>query len=312
MTAPPVLVEAERSGLVESVHRGHAVVVDAAGTPVRSWGDPDTVIYPRSAVKPLQAVGMVEAGLALTGSDLALACASHSGEPFHRAAVREVLARGGLNESDLQCPPDLPYGVEARAQYLAEGVAPARLTMNCSGKHAAMLRTCLQQNWPIADYLAADHPLQRQIRAVIEAMAGTPVAHTSVDGCGAPLWALPLVALARAFVSLPDRCPQVADAVRRYPEHVAGTTRDVSHLMRGVPGLVAKDGAEAVQAMVLDVAGDRYGIAVKIADGADRARPVVAAAVLRELGVDAPILDEHLHDPVLGGGRPVGSLRAVM
>ncbi len=312
MTAPPVLVEVERSGLVESVHRGHAVVVDASGEVVRAWGEPDTVIYPRSAVKPLQAVGMVEAGLALTGSDLALACASHSGEPFHLEGVRAVLAAGGLAETDLQCPPDLPYAAEARAQYLAAGSVPARVAMNCSGKHAAMLRTCVQRDWSVRDYLDPQHPLQRRIRAVIEDLAGTAVAHSSTDGCGAPLWALPLVALARAFVALPQRCPLVGYAMSSYPDHIGGTTRDVSHLMRGVPGLLAKDGAEAVQAMLLEVEGSRFGIALKIADGADRARPVAAASILRELGVSAAIVDEHLHNPVLGGGRPVGCLRSVM
>lgn len=308
MTIPPVLVEVERSGLVESVHRGHVVVVDDAGETVLTAGDPQALIYPRSAVKPLQAVAMVEAGLPLTGSELALACASHSGEPFHLAAVDAVLRAGGLTEQDLQCPPDLPYGDEARIEYLAAGRAPSRLAMNCSGKHAAMLRTCQAQGWPRAGYLDPGHPLQAHIQEVIEQMAGSAVAHTSIDGCGAPLWALPLVALARAFASLPLRTPVVADAVRQYPEYTGGTTRDVTHLMRGVPGLVAKDGAESVQAMTVG----RYGIALKIEDGAQRARPLVAAEVLRRLGVEAAVLDEHLHAPVLGGGRPVGSMRARM
>ena len=310
MTEPPVLVEVERSGLVESVHRGHVVVVDESGAVQQAWGDPEVVIYPRSAVKPLQAVAMVEAGLELTGSDLALACASHSGEPFHRAGVRAVLAAGGLTEDDLQCPADLPYAPQAREQYLAEGLPPARVTMNCSGKHAAMLRTCRTRGWPTVGYLDPAHPLQIQIRSVIEDMAGTHVRHTSTDGCGAPLWALPLDGLARAFLALPARCPEVAGAVREFPDHVGGTTRDVSHLMRGVPGLVAKDGAEAVQAMVLAVDGRRYAVALKIADGAGRARPVAAAAALHRLGVESPVVAEHLHLPVLGGGHQVGALRA--
>lgn len=306
MTIPPVLVEVERSGLVESVHRGHVVVVDDTGDIVLAAGDPEAVIYPRSAVKPLQAIAMVEAGLSLTGSDLALACASHSGEAFHLARVERLLVDGGLTEQDLQCPPDLPYGEEARAAYLAAGRAPTRLAMNCSGKHAAMLRTCQVQDWPLDTYLDPGHPLQVHIRQIVEQMAGTPVAHTSTDGCGAPLWALPLVALARAFAGLEQRCPQVADAVRQYPEFAGGTTRDVTHLMRAVPGLIAKDGAESVQAMAIG----GYGIALKILDGGQRARPVVAAEVLRRLGVAAAVLDEHLHAPVLGGGRPVGTMRA--
>lgn len=311
MTDPAVLVEAERSGMVESVHRGHLVVVDADGQVVLSAGDPQAPIYPRSAVKPLQAAGMVAAGLDIQGSDLALACASHSGEPFHREAVARLLAREGLDAAALQCPPDLPYGDEARAEYLAAGLAPSRVTMNCSGKHAAMLVTCLRQGWPLDTYLDPQHPLQTHIRTTIEKYADSRTTVTSVDGCGAPLWALPLVGLARAFAALPKRAAGVAAAVREYPEYTGGTTRDVTHLMRGVPGLTAKDGAEAVQAMVLERDGRRFGIALKIADGSQRARPVVAAAVLRRLGVGAAVLEEHLHVPVLGGGRPVGVLRPV-
>jgi L-asparaginase II len=255
---------------------------------------------------------MRDAGLPWTGSDLALASASHSGEPFHLEAVDRLLAAIGLDETALQCPPDLPYGEQARAAYLAQGRAPSRVAMNCSGKHTAMLTTCVGNDWPLETYLAPGHPLQVAVQALIEELAGSPVARTSVDGCGAPLWALPLVGLARAFVRLPRYCPDVVAAVREYPEYTGGSTRDVTHLMRGVPGLTAKDGAEAVQAMVLEHDGRRYGVALKISDGAQRARPVVAAAVLRSLGVDAPVLDEHLSTPVLGGGRPVGRLRPRM
>ncbi|MFN8184215.1 MAG: asparaginase [Candidatus Nanopelagicales bacterium] len=312
MTAAPVLVEVRRAGVVESAHTGHVVIVDASGAVCAHLGDPAVLIYPRSTVKPLQAAAMIEAGLDLTGSDLALAAASHSGEPFHVHAVRGLLSASGLSEADLRCPPDLPYGDQARIEHLAAGGTPARVLMNCSGKHAAMLRTCVLNQWPLATYPDPDHPLQRHIHARIGAWTGARPAPTSVDGCGAPLWGLPLAGLARAMVALPEHAAgtRVAEAMRTHPEYSGGTTRDVTHLMRGVPGLVAKDGAESVQAMVVNTARGRFGIALKIADGGQRARPLVAAAVLQALGLQAPVLTEHVQVPVLGGGRAVGTMTA--
>lgn len=314
MTQAPVLVEVRRAGMVESTHRGHVVVVDADGEVVASIGDPHQVIYPRSTVKPLQAAAMSEAGLDLDGSDLALAAASHSGEPFHVAAVRSILADSGLGEGDLRCPPDLPYGEEARVAHVAGGGGPERVLMNCSGKHAAMLRTCEHNDWPLQSYLDPDHPLQVHIHQCVARWALTDPAPTSVDGCGAPLWGLPLAALARGLVTATAEPPgrRVADAMRHYPEFSGGTTRDVTHLMRGVPGLMAKDGAEAVQAMVVDAPAGRYGIALKITDGGQRARPLVAATVLSALGLRAPVITEHMSAAVLGGGRPVGSMSAAL
>ncbi len=310
MSPAPVLVEARRAGMVESVHRGHVVVVDASGEIVASLGDPDEVIYPRSAVKPLQAAAMLEAGLDLHGSDVALAAASHSGESFHVAGVRDVLAGCGLGEGDLLCPPDLPYGEEARIAHLAAGGGPERVLMNCSGKHAAMLRTCVRNHWPLQSYLDPEHPLQAHIHDRVSQWAGVGAGPTSVDGCGAPLWGLPIAALARAMVALPraESGQQVMAAMRHFPEYSGGTTRDVTHLMRGVPGLVAKDGAEAVQAMVVQAPVGTFGIAVKIVDGGQRARPMVAASVLSALGMRSPVITEHMSTAVLGGGRPVGEM----
>lgn len=308
MTPPPVLVEVERSGVVESVHRGLVVIVDEVGEVVLAVGEPDTAIYPRSALKPLQAAGMLSAGLELSGSWLALASASHSGESFHRAGVAQMLAAVGLSADDLQCPADWPYDVAAEREYVAAGHTASRVAMNCSGKHAAMLMTCVHRDWPVADYLAPDHPLQVSLRATIEELAG-PIEMASTDGCGAPLWGLSLVDLARSFARLPAAAPLVVHAMQEFPEYVGGTTRDVSHLMRAVPTLAAKDGAEGVQAMSVKVAGRLFGVAVKIADGTDRARAVVAAAALQWLGVSTPAVIDHLERPVLGGGRPVGALR---
>jgi L-asparaginase II len=310
VTAAPALVEVRRAGLVESVHRGHVVVVDATGSVRASIGDRDAVIYPRSAVKPLQATAMLEVGLDLSGSDLALAAASHSGEPFHVTEVRGVLAGCGLSQEHLRCPPDLPYGEEARIAHLAAGGGSERVLMNCSGKHAAMLRTCVRNDWPLDTYLDPGHPLQAHIHRRLSDWSGVVPEPTSVDGCGAPLWGLPLAALARAMVVATATEPggKVADAMRHYPEFSGGTTRDVTHLMRGVPSVLAKDGAEAVQAMVVDAPTGRFGVALKILDGGQRARPMVAATVLAALGLKAPVITEHMTAAVLGGGRPVGTM----
>ena len=311
MIEPQVLVDVERSGMVESVHGGHVVVVDSGGVIVGALGDPDAQIYPRSAVKPFQAIGMLDAGLDLEGPLLALSTASHSGEPFHVEGVREILAMSGLTADDLQCPPDLPYGEAAREAYLAAGGAPERILMNCSGKHAAMLRTCIINGWETQSYLDPGHPLQRHLHASVCEQVGVTVGRGSTDGCGAPLWPMPLVALARGFLGL-NRAGSgraVAGAFREHPEYCGGTDRDITALLRGVPGLVAKDGAEAVQAMVVEVGGREYAVALKIADGGQRARVVAAAAVLAALGVDAPVIAGQIQAPVLGGGKPVGSVR---
>lgn len=303
-----MLVEVERGGMVESRHRGHVVLVDESGEIVAALGDPDVVVYPRSAVKPLQAAAMLRAGLNIDGSALALAAASHSGEQFHIDGVLDLLDRAGLSQADLRCPPDRPYGERARDAFIAAGLAPSPVVMNCSGKHAAMLWACVLNDWPIGTYLDPAHPLQVHLRSEIHAMAASPAEPASVDGCGAPLWGLPLVGLARAFVALPTTVEgaRVCDAMRDHPEYIGGTDRDVTALMRGVPGLLAKDGAESVQAMLMEVSGRRFGVALKIEDGAQRARPVVASAALAALGVDAPIVLEHQRWPVLGGGEPVG------
>lgn len=296
--------------MVESQHRGHVVIVDQDGGVCAALGDPHLLVYPRSAVKPVQAAAMLSLGLDIDGSALALASASHSGEPFHLAGVRELLSRAGLPEDALQCPADLPYEQDVRAAYLAAGGRPERIVMNCSGKHAAMLWTSSVNGWPLQTYLDPGHPLQQYLRAQIGSYAGTQPGPTSADGCGTPLWGLPLVALARAILRLSDspEGARVARAMRSYPEYSGGTTRDVTHLMRGVPGLLAKDGAESVQAMTVDTPQGRFAVALKIEDGTQRARPVVAAAALAALGIAAPVVTEHLRWQVLGGGRSVGSM----
>jgi L-asparaginase II len=311
MTPAPVLVEVERSGMVESTHRGSIAIYDDAGALVGGLGDPHQVIYPRSCAKPLQAVGMLHAGVPLDGELLALASASHSGEEFHRRAVREILARAGLDETALQCPEDLPYVEKSRIEYLGAGGEPDRVVMNCSGKHAAMLLTSVVNGWPTETYLEPDHPLQQHLRATVGELVHAPPEPASTDGCGAPLWAVPLSGLARAVAELPasGEGARVMAAISTHPEFSGGPGRDVTDLINGVPGLMAKDGAEAVQVMAITLNGTTYGLAMKVDDGAQRARSVVAAGALAALGVGADVVVKHLEWPVMGGGRPVGSVR---
>lgn len=313
LVAGPVLAEVIRSGFVECLHHGSVLVLDADGAVVASAGDVETPIFPRSSNKPAQAVGMLRAGLRLDPPDLALAAASHNGEPFHVERVRAMLAAGGLDTSALRCPADLPLHEPSERAVLAAGGGPAAEAMNCSGKHAAMLRTCQTASWKLESYLEPDHPLQLAIRDAVEELAAERVAAVGVDGCGAPVLALSLHGLARTFqrlVATPTGSDEraVADAMRAHPDLVAGTGRDATLLMAGVPELLAKDGAEGVYAVALPGIG---AVALKIDDGAARARTPVLVSALRRLGVHTPVLDELAEVPVRGGGQPVGVVCAV-
>jgi L-asparaginase II len=309
MTA--ALVEVVRSGFVECVHHGSVVALDPDGAVVLKAGEPDAPHLPRSANKPLQLVGMLRAGLDLPPPDLAIAASSHSGETAHVRRVRDLLNGHSLPESSLACPPALPLDEAAARAVLAAGGGPARAFMNCSGKHTAMVLTCVARGWPVAGYTDPAHPLQAALRATVEDLAGEPVGVVAVDGCGAPLFGLTLTGLARAFARLVTAEPEsperrVADAMRAHPDLVGGTGRDVTALMAGAPGVLAKDGAEGVYAAALP---DGAAVAVKVTDGAQRARTPMLVGALRRLGLDAPVLDELAEVPVLGGGRPVGAAR---
>ncbi|HVE73619.1 MAG TPA: asparaginase [Mycobacteriales bacterium] len=306
--ALPTLAEVVRSGWVECTHVGSVLGLAPDGTTLVHLGTVDSPMLPRSANKPLQAVGMLRAGWQpADDEEIALATASHSGEPIHLDVVRRMLAGAGLDPSALGCPAQLPLGDDAADELLRNGGAASALTMNCSGKHAAMLATCVSNGWPLEGYLLADHPLQLALTSTIEALAGEQVAHLAVDGCGAPQHALSLRGLATAFSRLVRDEPVVADAMRAHPLLVGGTGRDVSRLMAGVPGLLAKDGAEGFYAVAL---ADGTALALKIQDGAARARMPVVVAALRLLGVSAPVLDELATVPVRGGNRDVGEVRA--
>ncbi|MFP5347772.1 MAG: asparaginase [Actinomycetes bacterium] len=308
-----VVAEVVRGGFVESAHLGHVVALCADGRVSGALGDPDVEVFARSSLKPLQAVAMLRSGLDLDGELLALACASHSGEPFHLDGVRRILASAGLDESALQNTPDFPYDDDERVRWRCAGRPKASVAQNCSGKHAGMLATCVAAGWDPATYRDPDHPLQQAVRHVVHKLTGGPVEHVSVDGCGAPLFSCSLVGLARAFATLATAdagtpAGRVAAAIRAHPRWLGGTSRDVTQLIEGVDGLIAKDGAEGVYAAALP---DGRAVALKILDGGDRPRPVVLAAALRGLGVDAPVLDDVAHVAVLGHGEPVGEVRAV-
>jgi L-asparaginase II len=304
-----VLAEVVRSGLVESRHRGVAVRVDSSGEVVWSLGDPGTVVFPRSANKPIQALAMLEAGLPLDGRLLALASASHSGEPFHLEAVREILGLAGLDESALQTPPSYPLDPHVHADLLRAHGTKAPILMDCSGKHAAMLLTCVVNDWTTDTYLDPDHPLQQAITGTFTRVTDGPPSVIGTDGCGAPLLATPLQQLARAVGQI-VRSPEgsagarLVAAMTAHPEYVSGTTRAERDLMRAFPGLLAKSGAESVYVVGLP---EGSAVALKIEDGAERPLYAVMNRVLELAGLDDPLLRERA--PVLGGGKQVGEVR---
>ena len=317
MPAPVVVAEIVRSGFVEGHHYGSVVALAADGTVEWSVGDVHGPMLPRSCNKPLQAVGMLRAGLDLDGDLLALASASHSGEPFHIDGVRRILAGAGLDESALQTPPDYPIDDQAREEYLRGGGEKSSIAMNCSGKHAAMLATCVANGWDTATYLDPEHPVQQAIAQTFADLTGEKVEVVAVDGCGAPLLSTSLAGLARAFrvVSVAEDGPErrVAEAIRSFPEFTSGSRRDEAALLRALPGAIGKAGAESCYAVGL---ADGRAVALKTDDGAARVRPVLMAAALERLGVtDVPGVDADAVRrtglvELLGGGRPVGLVRA--
>ena len=302
-----------RNGVQESFHNGAVVCLDRDGSIAFSAGSPTAIIFPRSSTKPFLATAMVAAGLKLPSRLLALVCASHDGRPEHLQAAREILASARLDETALCNTKDLPLDDDAARDVVRGGGVATSLQMNCSGKHSGMLATCVACGWTHDEsYLNRDHPLQRCITEMMPEMIGEDVAHIVTDGCGAPAHAMTLAGLARGFRSVamakagsPARV--VADAMREHPQMVGGPTRDVSLLMSGIAGLVAKDGAEGVYAAALP---DGRAIALKIADGANRARPPLMRAALTLLGIDISSVDpQAFTSPIFGHGQIVGEVR---
>lgn len=310
----------ERNGFVESRHAGAAVVLSADGELVAQYGKADALILPRSSLKPLQAVASLTAGATVEGEQLALGTASHSGTDRHVEAVREMLTAGGLNEDDLACPPAWPSDSTTRRDMISDHAAKARIRMNCSGKHALMLRACVATQWPTEGYLDPAHPLQVHIRDVIERLTGEKIAHTAIDGCGAPVHVITLLGLARAIHRIgtaSERSPfalhrvagTLVRAVRENPWTIAGPGEPDTIAIETL-GVFAKHGAEGVMVMV---APNGTTVALKMLDGSGRAATIVAATLLARAGAltegDVATLAAALPLDVLGGGQPVGKIR---
>jgi len=288
-------------------------VLDADGAVTFAAGAVDRPILPRSSNKPVQATALLAAGWTpRSEAELAIGAGSHNGEDAHRELAAAMLEAVGLGPDDLGCPPALPQHEPTRGEWLAAGLTPDRLAMNCSGKHAAMLSACVAAGWPTAGYLDRGHPLQQAIEARLAEVAEEPVTAVVVDGCGAPQHALSVTGLARGVLSLVQaaagsRGRSVADAMRAEPWFVAGTGREDTELMQAVPGLLVKGGADGVH--VAAVPG-RGAVALKMDDGGERGRtPALSAALLR-LGVPAGALAPWLQTPVSGGDDVVGEVRA--
>jgi len=318
---PTLLAEVIRNGFAESRHYG-VVSVMHGGVEIASAGLTSDAIFPRSALKPLQLIAMLDAGLGSidwSHEQLAVMASSHSGQPEHIAAVRSILMKAGLVESQLQNTPGWPMDPAARHSLREQGITEkAAIFADCSGKHAAMLATCLINDWSLQNYRAADHPLQQRIAQVVSEFTRDSSDFVGVDGCGAPLFSCTTTGLARSYAALLDAAQgspaaRVAQAMRANPSMVAGKGRDVTAAMVHVPGLIVKDGAEGVFAAALIRPGDTAatGIAIKIADGASRPRATVLAQILSDLGVGDPAPEWARH-AVLGGGRVVGQIQPAL
>ena len=300
-----VLAQLVRSGLVESTHSGHLILINADGTDLLTLGDVDAEMYPRSAIKSLQAAAMVRSGLNLNDEQLALVCASHGGTVRHQEVALEILQSVGLTESDLQNTPDRPLDHEAR---IAWGAKPATsLAANCSGKHAGMLATCVTNGWDVKNYLDIDHPLQIAIAKEITELTGQKINRVSTDGCGAPLFSMSTRSIAVAArnmrINHDPIFTKLINACLKHPEMILAEGAFDTRIMRAVPGLFVKGGAESVMLASLP---DGRAFAWKISDGSNRVNGPLMKATLAKF--DITIEGEEVD--VLGGGTLVGSLRA--
>jgi L-asparaginase II len=305
MNAGENLLEVVRNEMVESVHAGHLLILGADGKEIVRMGDIDQLIYPRSAVKSLQASAMLRAGLKLSAPQLALACASHAGSPAHLEMARSTLASVGLDESALRNTPDKPLDPVERASW--GNKAPTSLAANCSGKHAAMVATCKTNGWDLATYKSPEHPLQQVIKGEFERLSGEKNTKVGVDGCGAALFSISLRGLAQAIrnltLSQESIHQEVINACRTNPVMVSGVGRLPTLLMEKVPGLFVKDGAEGVMVMSLP---EGQTIVWKMSDGSQRGASSLAVATLSHLGINVDLEREK----VMGDGQVVGEIRA--
>ncbi len=309
---PPVpLIHIVRSGFTESIHLGSVAVTDGDGRLVASVGDPDRIAFARSSMKPLQAtvsLGFIEDEL--PDEEVAVMCASHNGEPVHVAAVSSLLSRGGLDFGALRTPPSWPLDEEA-----ARAASERRPELhNCSGKHAGMLLASVRAGFETPSYREPTHPLQQAVIGAVTEAAGQEPLAIGVDGCGVPVHALPIHAMATVFARLAARAlPKASVAVsamRSAPYLVGGRDRVCTALMEAAD-VIVKVGAEGL--VCAGVPGKGIGVAIKIEDGNSRALDPAIIHALRLLGVldDEPSLERFARPPVLGGGEPVGHLLPV-
>lgn len=312
------LVRVVRSDLEESVHLGHVAVCDAEGRLLARVGDPDRPVFLRSSTKPLQAAVSMSLMAEVLPDRLASAlCGSHNGEPLHVAAARAILRRAGLGVSALRCPPALPFDEESM---LAAG-RRRRILHNCSGKHAGMAAASARAGLDVGTYPEPAHPLQRRVLAAVRRGAGQERVHIGVDGCGVPVHGVRLAAAATLYARLgrPDRFGRLAPfveratgAMRAEPYLVAGRDRTDTAVMTEVPDIVVKVGAEGLHCASIPALG--IGVAVKVADGGERASGPALIRALRLLDVvdDAQLerLGRFARRPVSGGGRRVGEVAA--
>ena len=317
------LAVVERSGFIESRHTGSAIVLAPDGTTMTALGDTTSPILPRSSLKPIQALACLTAGAPLEGERLALATASHSGTDRHVSVVRDILDAAALTEDALGCPAAWPGDQATRDTLVRDGAERARIRMNCSGKHAAMLLTCVAGGWDTATYLHPEHPLQVHIREVAERLVGERAATTAIDGCGAPVFTMSLAGLAKAIHRIgtsSERSPfalhrsagALVRAVREHPWAIDGPGRADSVVIERL-GVFAKGGAEGVMVMV---APNGTTVALKMLDGSGRAATAVALRLLEREGALAAsdVADAMTRLPlsVTGGGQVVGAIRPAM
>lgn len=302
-----VVAQIIRNGLVESAHCAHFVMLNADGSIHKEKGAIELPIFPRSSVKAIQAAGMLRAGLKLSSEQLALACASHSGSQRHLDLVTSILQDCGLDLSALRNAPDRPIGEKEREAW--GNKAPSSLAQNCSGQHAGMISACVVNGWDTESYLSPDHPLQQLILQELETLSGEKITNITADGCGAPLFAISTLGFARAFqamtISTDPIHQEVMNACRKHPELVAGTGRMTTKLMREIPGLFMKEGAEAVEVATMP---DGRTLVFKIIDGSQRAFGPIINAAFSEWGIETSDLSVVIY----GGGRPVGAIIAVL
>lgn len=316
VTDGTVVAELVRDQVVESLHLGVVAVAERSGKLLLSKGDTEAVVFPRSTLKPLQALAMLSTGVDFTPLELALSTASHCGSRQHREAITALLHHHDVGPEHLQCPKDWPLGSAQRAELLAEGGQPSRLAMNCSGKHAGFLATCQHSEWDLGSYLSASHPLQSLILETIGDYAAETPSFSSVDGCGSPLHALSVGALARAFARVgageTAHEQQLLHAVKDNSWALDGEGRDNTVTIDTIGG-IAKIGAEGLVAMTTP---EGVGVAVKILDGSMRATTLVALSALASVGAISDRahtgLAEVLAVPVTGGEATIGGLRATI